>query len=64
MTHGEFEKQVRDLYGIPGDAEDAGPAAELLLETVAELGFDALSDQGIARLAEKHLARHSAASLG
>ncbi|MCK5931056.1 MAG: hypothetical protein KAG89_02705 [Fulvimarina manganoxydans] len=47
-------RTIDTLDGIPGNCGSDGLAAEIIVEVVRRLGYDALSDAGIAALAAAH----------
>ena len=60
MSREKAEEQIRDLYGLPPNA--ALEADDCLFAMLGELGFDALTDAAVLRLADLQLDHHEDAT--
>ena len=49
------EWEISDLYGCPGTTYDTEEGREFLIEIVDQLGFAALTDEAVIRLAAMHV---------
>jgi hypothetical protein len=52
-TRHKHLQDVNSLYGLPG-INDTDIGKQLLIETIEEMGYAALSDDALAELAKKH----------